>query len=80
MMPDGLAFISKLAYKAAEAGRQLVHVDPRGTSQSLSLWRSRPQDTEPTLASVSRLWLVCGEGSCLSSTYRRLGLSLLGLT
>jgi putative transposase len=28
------AFISKLAYKAAEAGRKLMHVDPRGTSQT----------------------------------------------
>lgn len=28
------AFISKLAYKAAEAGRKVMHVDPRGTSQT----------------------------------------------
>ena len=28
------AFISKLAYKAEEAGRKLIHVDPRGTSQA----------------------------------------------
>jgi putative transposase len=28
------SFIAKLSYKAAEAGRQLIEVDPRGTSQT----------------------------------------------
>jgi putative transposase len=30
----GSSFIAKLAYKAAEAGRTLIKVDPRGTSQA----------------------------------------------
>jgi putative transposase len=37
------AFIAKLAYKAEEAGRQLIKVDPRGTSQRCICGASVPK-------------------------------------
>ena len=46
------AFIDKLTYKAAGAGRVLVQVNPRGTESSMSLWRTCAEKLEPTLASV----------------------------
>jgi putative transposase len=39
------AFIAKLAYKAESAGRWLVKVDPRGTSQQSSVWCLGTQET-----------------------------------
>jgi putative transposase len=74
------AFITKLAYKAAEAGRKLMHVDPRGTSQTCLCGAPVPK-------TLSQRWHQCEQ--CGLSTARDhvsaqlilgLGLSLLGLT
>ncbi len=73
-------FITKLAYKAAEAGRKLIHVDPRGTSQTCVCGAPVPK-------TLSQRWHRCPE--CGLSAARDhvsaqlilgLGLSLLGLT
>jgi putative transposase len=73
-------FIAKLAYKAAEAGRQLIHVDARGTSQTCLCGC----EVRKTLA---QRWHQCPE--CGLSAARdhvsaqlilRLGLNLLGPT
>jgi putative transposase len=74
------AFISKLNYKAVEAGRQLVHVDPRGTSQTCCCGAPVPK-------TLSQRWHQC-EACGLSEARDHvsaqlilgLGLSLLGLT
>lgn len=50
------AFLTKLAYKAESAGRELVKVDPRGTSQTCLCGERVPKD-------LSQRWhqcLVCG--------------------
>jgi len=74
------AFIATLAYKAADAGRQLVYVNPRGTSQTCLCGAPVPK-------TLSQRWHECGE--CGWSAARDhvsaqlilgLGLSLLGLT
>lgn len=71
-------FLLKLAYKAAEAGRTLIHVDPRGTSQTC-LCGAAVQKT------LSQRWHQCP--NCGLSVARDhvsaqlilgLGLSLLG--
>lgn len=73
-------FLSKLAYKAAEAGRTLIPVDPRGTSQTCLCG----VEVRKTLA---HRWHQCPD--CGLSAARdhvsaqlilRLGLNLLGLT
>jgi putative transposase len=74
------AFTTKLMYKAAEAGRVLVQVDPRGTSQRCVCGAPNPK-------TLSQRWHHCE--SCGLSVPRdhasaleilRLGLSLLGGT
>jgi putative transposase len=74
------SFIIKLTYKAAEAGRELVKVDPRGTSQRCVCGAPNPKI-------LSQRWHHCE--SCGLSVPRdhasaleilRLGLSLLGGT
>jgi putative transposase len=74
------SFIAKLTYKAAEAGRVLVQVDPRGTSQRCVCGAPNPK-------TLSQRWHHCE--SCGLSVPRdhasaleilRLGLSLLGGT
>jgi len=74
------SFIAKLAYKAAEAGRRLIQVDPRGTSQAC-LGGAAVRKT------MAHRWHQCPE--CGLSAPRDdvsaqlilgLGLSLLGLT
>jgi putative transposase len=74
------SFITKLAYKAAEAGRVLLKVDPRGTSQRCVCGAPNPK-------TLSQRWHHCE--SCGLSVPRdhasaleilRLGLSLLGGT
>src|SRR5215813_9251939 len=59
-----------------QSGRSWTHADRRRPSRyesDLSLWRSRPQNTGATLSSVSRLWLVGSERSCLGSTHLAAG-------
>ena len=72
------SFLAKLAYKAEEAGRQFVQVNPRGTSQ-------RCPCGNPVPKKLRDRWHHCGE--CGLSVPRdqasameilRLGLSLLG--
>jgi putative transposase len=74
------SFIAKLAYKAEEAGRALLKVDPRGTSQRCICGAPNPK-------TLSQRWHHCE--SCGLSVPRdhasaleilRLGLSLLGGT
>ncbi len=72
------AFISKLAYKAAEAGRKLMHVDPRGTSQTCLCGAPVPKP-------LSQRWHqceVCGLSTARDHVSAQLilglGLSLLG--
>jgi putative transposase len=74
------SFIAKLAYKAEEAGRVLLKVDPRGTSQRCICGAPNPK-------TLSQRWHHCE--SCGLSVPRdhasaleilRLGLSLLGET
>lgn len=74
------AFINKLAYKAEEAGRVLVKVDPRGTSQTCLCGARVPK-------TLSQRWHECE--SCGLSAPRdhvsaqlilRLGLSLCAVT
>jgi putative transposase len=74
------AFIAKLAYKAAEAGRQLVHVNPCGTSQ-------RCLCGAPVPKTLSQRWHqceVCGLSAARDHVSAQLilgqGLCLLGLT
>jgi putative transposase len=55
------AFISKLAYKAAEAGRKLVKVNPRGTSQTCLCGAPVPK-------TLSQRWHQCE--ACGLSTAR----------
>jgi putative transposase len=74
------SFIAKLAYKAEEAGRVLLKVDPRGTSQRCICGAPNPK-------TLSQRWHQCDD--CGLSVARdhasaleilRLGLSLLGET
>ena len=74
------SFIAKLTYKAEEAGRVLVKIDPRGTSQRCVCGAPNPK-------TLSQRWHHCDD--CGLSVARdhasaleilRLGLSLLGET
>lgn len=74
------AFIAKLTYKAAEAGRQLVYVNPRGTSQTCLCGVA-------VLKTLSQRWHQCPDcGLSAARDYVSaqliswLGLSQLGLT
>jgi putative transposase len=74
------AFLNKLAYKAAEAGRKLIHVDPRGTSQACLCGA-------PVRKTLSQRWHQCeqcGLSAARDHVSAQLilgqGLCLLGLT
>jgi len=74
------AFTTKLMYKAAEAGRALVQVDPRGTSQRCVCGAPNPK-------TLSQRWHhceICGlsvpRDHASALEILRLGLSLLGGT
>jgi putative transposase len=73
-------FLSKLAYKAAEAGRRLIPVDPRGTSQTCLCGA----EVRKTLAQRCHECPDCGLSAARdhvsAQLILRLGLSLLGLT
>lgn len=73
-------FIAKLTYKAEEAGRLLVKVNPRGTSQTCLCGAEVPK-------TLSQRWHVCTSCGLFAARDHvsaqlilRLGLSLLGLT
>jgi putative transposase len=73
-------FLSKLAYKAAEAGRTLIPVDPRGTSQTCLCG----VEVRKTLAQRWHQCPDCGLSAARDHVSAQrilgLGLSLLGLT
>jgi len=75
-----LSFRTKLAYKAAEAGRRLIQVDPRGTSQSCLCGA----EVRKTLAQRWHQCPDCGLSAARDHVSAQLilglGLSLLGLT
>jgi IS605 OrfB family transposase len=52
-------FIAKLRYKAESAGRQLIEVDPHGTSQRCRCGRPNPQ-------TISKRWHRCEYGLSVS--------------
>ena len=70
------AFFAKLAYKAAEAGRELIKVDPRGTSQRCPCGAPNPK----TLSQRRHQCNVCGldiaRDHASALEILRLGLSL----
>jgi putative transposase len=74
------AFISKLADKAVEAGRKVVHVDSRGTSPTCLCGALIPK----TLSQRWHQCEACGLSAARAHVSARLilglGLSLLGLT
>jgi putative transposase len=74
------AFISTLAYKAVEAGRKVVHVNARGTSQTCLCGVPIPK----TLSQRWHRCEVCGLSAARDHVSAQLilglGLSLLGLT
>jgi putative transposase len=74
------AFITKLAYKAAEAGRKLMYVDPRGTSQTCLCGAAVPK----TLSQRWHQCPACGLSAARDHVSAQLilgqGLCLLGLT
>jgi putative transposase len=74
------SFIAKLTYKAAEAGRQLVKVDARGTSQACLCGA----EVRKTLSQRWHQCLECGLSAARdhvsAQLILRLGLSLFGRT
>jgi putative transposase len=74
------SFITKLTYKAAEAGRELLKVDPRGTSQRCVCGAENPK----TLSQRWHYCEICGlsvpRDHASAVEILRLGLSLLGGT
>lgn len=74
------AFISKLAYKAAEAGRKLVHVDPRGTSQRCLCGAAVPKTLSQRWHQCPACGLSAARDHVSAQLISWLGLSLLGLT
>ena len=74
------AFIAKLAYKAAEAGRQLVYVNPRGTSQTCLCGAAVPKTLSQRWHQCSDCGLSAARDHVSAQLILGLGLSLLGLT
>ena len=74
------AFLNKLAYKAAEAGRKLVHVDPRGTSQTCLCGAPVPKTLSQRWHQCEACGLSAARDHVSAQLILGLGLSLLGLT
>jgi putative transposase len=74
------AFITKLAYKAADAGRQLMFVDPRGTSQTCLCGAAVPKTLSQRWHQCSACGLSAARDHVSAQLISGLGLSLLGLT
>ena len=74
------AFIVKLAYKAAEAGRQLVYVNPHGTSQTCLCGASVPKTLSQRWHQCEACGLSAARDHVSAQLILGLGLSLLGLT
>ena len=73
-------FITKLAYKAAEAGRQLVYVNPRGTSQTCLCGAPVPKTLGQRWHQCEECGLSAARDHVSAQLILGLGLSLLGLT
>jgi putative transposase len=74
------AFIMKLAYKAAEAGRKLVYVNPRGTSQRCLCGAPVPKTLVQRWHQCESCGLSAARDHVSAQLILGLGLSLLGLT
>ncbi|HWQ34337.1 MAG TPA: transposase [Blastocatellia bacterium] len=74
------AFLTKLAYKAAEAGRVFVKVDPRGTSQTCLCGARVPKTLKVRWHECEACGLSAPRDHISAQLILRLGLSLLGLT
>jgi putative transposase len=74
------AFIAKLAYKAAEAGRKLMSVDPRGTSQTCLCGAAVPKTLSQRWHQCPACGLSAARDHVSAQLISGLGLSLLGLT
>jgi len=74
------SFIAKLAYKAEEAGRQLVKVDPRGTSQRCPCGAKVPMKLSDREHVCTACGLITTRDHASASEILRLGLSLQAQT
>jgi putative transposase len=74
------SFIAKLAYKAENAGRQLVRVDPRGTSQRCVCGQAVPKTLKERRHECQKCGLSVGRDHAAALEILRLGLSLQALT
>lgn len=74
------SFIAKLAYKAEEAGRVLMKVDPRGTSQRCICGAPNPKTLSQRWHSCDACGLSVSRDHASALEILRLGLSLLGET
>jgi len=74
------AFITKLDYKAAEAGRQLVQVNPNGTSQACLCGAPVPKTLSQRWHQCEQCGLSAARDHVSAQLILRLGLSPLGLT
>jgi putative transposase len=70
------SFIAKLAYKAEEAGRQLVKVDPRGTSQRCPCGAKVPKKLSDREHVCTACGLITTRDHASAAEILRLGLSL----
>ncbi|HMB28286.1 MAG TPA: transposase [Blastocatellia bacterium] len=74
------SFITKLTYKAAEAGRVLLKVDPRGTSQRCVCGAPNPKTLSQRWHNCEICGLSVPRDHASALEILRLGLSLLGGT
>ena len=74
------AFINKLTYKAAEAGRKLVYVNPRGTSQTCLCGAFVPKTLRQRWHQCDQCGLSTARDHVSAQLILGLGLSLLGPT
>ena len=74
------SFLNKLAYKAEHAGRQLVQVDPRGTSQRCICGAANPKKLSDREHVCRECGLVTTRDRAAALEIQRLGLSLQAQT
>ncbi len=74
------SFIAKLTYKAEEAGRQLVKVDPRGTSQRCRCAAKAPKKLPDRQHVCTECGLVTTRDHASATEILRLGRSLQDVT
>ena len=74
------SFIAKLAYKAEEAGRQLVKIDPRGTSQRCPCCAKVPKKLSDREHVCTACGLITTRDHASAAEILRLGVSLQAQT